>query len=196
MAAVTLFRNARQVATCAAPDEDAVLDGAAVAVSDGRVVGVGRADELAVAHPEHDVVDCAGGVLTPGFVDSHTHAVFGRWRADEYALRSRGVPYMEIARLGGGINASVSDLRARSEDELVAMTRPRLWDMVRAGTTTIEVKSGYGLRTEDELKMLRVVRRLAQEGPWRLVPTFLGAHEFPPEYRARREAYVDLVVEE
>jgi imidazolonepropionase len=184
------------VVTCATPDDRAVLDGAAVAVENGRIAAIGPPAELAAAFPDHEGVDCAGGVLTPGFVDSHTHAVFGRWRADEYALRARGVPYMEIARQGGGINASVSDLRARSEDELVDLTRPRLQEMLRLGTTTIEIKSGYGLRTQDEIKMLRVVRRLAEEGPWRLVPTFLGAHEFPPEYRERHDDYVRIVVEE
>ncbi|MEJ2679568.1 MAG: imidazolonepropionase, partial [Gemmatimonadota bacterium] len=196
MASATLFRGAAQVVTCATPDDRAVLDGAAVAVENGRIAAIGPPAELAAAFPDHEGVDCAGGVLTPGFVDSHTHAVFGRWRADEYALRARGVPYMEIARQGGGINASVSDLRARSEDELVDLTRPRLQEMLRLGTTTIEIKSGYGLRTQDEIKMLRVVRRLAEEGPWRLVPTFLGAHEFPPEYRERHDDYVRIVVEE
>lgn len=196
MASATLFHGAAQVVTCATSDDRAVLHGAALAVEHGRIAAIGPPAELAAAFPDHVHVDCAGGVLTPGFVDSHTHAVFGRWRADEYALRARGVPYMEIARQGGGINASVSDLRARSEDELVDLTRPRLQEMLRQGTTTIEIKSGYGLRTQDEIKMLRVVRRLAEEGPWRLVPTFLGAHEFPPEYRDRREDYVRVVIDE
>lgn len=191
-----LFTGAAQVATCTSPEPDAVLEEAAVAVEDGVITAVGPARELEAAHPRHEQVDCAGGVLTPGFVDSHTHAVFGRWRAEEYALRSRGVPYMEIARQGGGINASVRDLRARTEDELVALSRPRLRSLLEQGTTTVEVKSGYGLTTADELKMLRAIRRLDEEGPWDLVPTFLGAHEVPPEYREDRDAYVDLVVEE
>lgn len=195
MAAAKLFFGARQLVTGTAADRS-VLEEVALVVRDGRIAGIGPEAELAAAHPDHERVDCTGQVLTPGFVDSHTHAVFGRWRADEYALRARGVPYMEIARQGGGINASVSDLRARSEDELVDLTRSRLQDMVAQGTTTIEVKSGYGLRTQDELKMLRAVRRLAEEGPWRLVPTFLGAHEFPPELRDRRDEYVRVIVEE
>lgn len=103
---------------------------------------------------------------------------------------------MEIARRGGGINASVRDLRVRSEDELVELTRPRLRRLLEHGTTTVEVKSGYGLTVADELKMLRAIRRLQEEGPIDLVPTFLGAHAFPPEYADRRTAYVDLVVEE
>jgi len=191
----TLFRNIGELVVFAEGAHD-IRTGAAVAVEDGRVAAVGGEAALAASYRAADVVDCAGGVVTPGFVDSHTHAVFGRWRPEEYALRCRGVPYMEIARRGGGINASVSDLRQRSEDELVTLSRPRLRSMLEQGTTTVEVKSGYGLRTEDELKMLRVVRRLDAEGPWRLIPTFLGAHEFPAEYRDRRDAYVDLVVEE
>jgi imidazolonepropionase len=141
-------------------------------------------------------VDCRRGVLTPGFVDSHTHALFGRYRADEYALRSRGVPYMEIAKRGGGINASVRDVRARTQEELEALTRPRLRAMLALGTTTAEIKSGYGLDTEAELKMLAAIGTLAGEGPLEIVPTFLGAHEFPPEYRDDRDAYVDVIIEE
>jgi imidazolonepropionase len=193
---VTILRGASQVVTCEYMDERAVLSGAAVALEGGRVVGIGPEAELSRRYRGAEKVDCGGGVLTPGLVDSHTHAVFGRWRADEYALRSRGVPYMEIARRGGGINASVRDLRERSEDELVELSRPRIRAMLEHGTTTAEVKSGYGLSTEDELKMLRVIRRLDQEGPLELVPTFLGGHEVPPEFAGRRDEYVELVAEE
>lgn len=189
-----LFTGAAEVYT--GEEAEAVREGVAIVVRDGEIAAIGGEVEMAGRFPRAEVVDCEGGVLTPGLVDSHTHAVFGRWRADEYALRCRGVPYMEIARRGGGINASVRDLRERSEDELVELTRPRLAEALRHGTTTMEVKSGYGLATEHELKMLRVVARLAREGPLELVPTFLGAHEFPPEYRDRPDAYVDLLVEE
>ncbi len=191
-----IFRNCAQVVTCESGNGGVVLEQGAVVVEDGVITEVGAAADLAARYPAAEGVDCAGGVLTPGLVDSHSHAVFGRWRADEYTLRSQGVPYMEIARRGGGINASVRDLRERSEDELVELTRERLRDVLALGTTTLEVKSGYGLTTEDELKMLRVIRRLDQEGPLDLVPTFLGAHETPPEYRDRKDAYVSLVVEE
>lgn len=191
-----LFRGASEVVTCESAAETSVLAGAAVVVEGHTIAAVGPEMELATRYPTARVVECAGGVLTPGLVDSHTHAVFGRWRADEYVLRSRGMPYMEIARRGGGINASVRDLRGRSEEELVELTRARLAEMLALGTTTTEIKSGYGLRTEDELKMLRVIRRLDEEGPLDLVPTFLGAHEVPPEYRDRRDEYVELVVRE
>jgi imidazolonepropionase len=200
--AVLLFVNAASVATCTgAPrqgdDEDpAAAVQAAVVVQDGKIGEIGAEAELAQRFPDAERIDCRGGLLTPGLVDSHTHAVFGRWRADEYVLRCQGVPYMEIARRGGGINASVHDLRSRSEDELVELALPRLREMLHSGTTTAEVKSGYGLSTGDELKMLRTVRRLAELQPIELVPTFLGAHEVPPEYRDRRAAYVELLVEE
>ena len=192
----SLFVDAGQVVTCESATAAAVRTGVAIAVVDGRIAEIGAQPALEAKYPDAARVRCGGAVITPGFVDSHTHAVFGRWRAGEYAMRVRGVPYMEIARQGGGINASVADLRERSELSLVELTRTRLQDIVRGGTTTLEVKSGYGLTTEDELKMLRVVRTLDQEGPLDLVPTFMGAHEFPPEYRDRRSAFVDLVVHE
>jgi len=200
---VLLFVGAAQVAACTGPPREhdgsepaAAAEGVAVAVRGERIEAVGSERELRARFPEAEHVECAGGLLTPGLVDSHTHAVFGRWRADEYVLRCQGVPYMEIARRGGGINASVRDLRERSEDELVELALPRLAAMLDHGTTTAEVKSGYGLSTESELKTLRAVRRLAELQPIELVPTFLGAHEVPPEFRDRRGAYVDLLVEE
>ena len=178
-------------------DPAGVLHGAAVAVvKAGASPPSAAGREVLADFPHAERVHCDGLTLTPGFVDSHTHAVFGRYRTDEYALRCTGVPYMEIARRGGGINASVRDLRARSEDELVEMALPRLNEMLRGGTTTAEVKSGYGLSTESELKTLRAIRRLNGMQPIELIPTFLGGHEVPPEYREDRAAYVDLLVEE
>ncbi len=199
---VTLFVGAAAVAVCDGPaaasagDPAGVRIGSGVAVRDGAITAVADEAELREQYPDARLVHCGGALLTPGLVDSHTHAVFGRWRADEYELRCQGVPYMEIARRGGGINASVADLRARSEDDLVQMALPRLREMLEQGTTTAEVKSGYGLSTEDELKTLRAIRRLAAMQPIELVPTFLGAHEVPPEFRERRDRYVQLVAEE
>jgi imidazolonepropionase len=144
------------------------------------------------------VVDCGGRLITPGLVDSHTHSVFGRARLEDQARRARGEDYKAIAAAGGGILSSVQDFRTRHEAELLSLTRNRLAHVARLGTTTIEIKSGYGLALEQELKALRVVRDLAREEPISLVPTFLGAHEVPAEYRAggRRDAYVRLVIEE
>jgi imidazolonepropionase len=140
--------------------------------------------------------DVGGRVVIPGFVDSHTHMVFAGSRAEEYDRRLRGESYQQIAAAGGGILATVRAVRRASEEELLAAARPLLWSALRHGTTTVEIKSGYGLTTADELKLLRVIRRLAQELPLRIVPTFLGAHAVPPEYEGRREAYVDLICRE
>lgn len=203
-----LFVNARQVVTCAGPSRArrgaemsaaGIRERTAVLVANGRIAAVADEGELRAAHRATPTIDCGGGVLTPGFVDSHTHAIFGRPRHDEQELRAAGVGYMEIARRGGGIHASVRDLRARSEDDLVALAIPRLLRLAASGVTTVEVKSGYGLTLDDELKALRAVRRLQSELPLRIVPTFLGAHEIPLEFRetaARREEYIALLVGE
>ncbi len=199
---ILIFVGAAEIATCTGPanasagDPAGVARDAALLVRGGQIEAIGPEGDLRAVAPDATIIDCSGSLLAPGFVDSHTHAVFGRWRADEYVLRSRGVPYMEIARRGGGINASVADLRARSEDELVMLSLPRVAEMLAGGTTTAEVKSGYGLATADELKTLRAIRRLDAEQPISLIPTFLGAHEVPPEYRDDRGAYLDLLVEE
>lgn len=171
-------------------------DGAAVAIRDGRVAAVGPAAELRRSWPEARVESWSGCVLTPGLVDSHTHALFGRWRLDEFEWRARGMGYLEIHAKGGGIVASVRDLRALDVEALVEWARPRLRRMLEHGATTVEVKSGYGLTLEDELKMLRAIRALGEDGPLDLVSTFLGAHAVPPEFADRREAYVGRVAEE
>lgn len=176
-----------------------VREGIAVAVEGERIAALGPPEELEARFPGAERVDCGGRLLTPGLVDSHTHAIFGRARYEEQELRAAGVGYMEIARRGGGIHSSVRDLRGRSEEELIALALPRLRAIAAHGTTTVEVKSGYGLTVEDELKTLRVIRRLADLLPLRLVPTWLGAHEIPHEYRATPDArseYIRLLVDE
>jgi imidazolonepropionase len=201
-----LFVGARQVVTCAGPararrgaemQDAGIRTGVAVLARDDDIEDVGPEHELEAAHPDATIVDCAGGVLTPGFVDSHTHAIFGRPRYEEQELRAAGMPYMEIARRGGGIHASVRDLRCSGEDELVALAERRLARLAASGVTTVEVKSGYGLSLEHELVTLRVARRLADSLPMRVVPTWLGAHEIPLEFRERsqgRRDYVELLV--
>jgi imidazolonepropionase len=203
-----LFVNARQVVTCAGPArarrgaEMANMEcrtNVAVLVEGETIAAVAPESELRRAHSDAVVIDCEDGILTPGFVDSHTHAVFGRARYEEQELRAAGVPYMEIARRGGGIHASVRDLRERTEDELFVLAGSRLSALASSGVTTVEVKSGYGLSLDDELKTLRVVRRLAERLPMRIVPTWLGAHEIPLEFRDRangRREYIDLLVHE
>lgn len=201
-----IFANARQVVTCAGPArgrrghemaDAAVRPDVAVAVVQGLIAAVGPLDELRVTYRGAREIDCRGGVLMPGLVDSHTHGVFGRARSDEQELRAAGLDYMEIAHRGGGIHASVRDLREQSEESLFDLARRRLMRLASFGTTTIEVKSGYGLSLEDELKTLRVIERLGRELPVRVVPTFLGAHEVPLEYRTSaraRTAYIEIVV--
>ncbi|MGE3165473.1 MAG: imidazolonepropionase [Planctomycetota bacterium] len=170
-----------------------VLRNATFAVADGRIRAVGTREELAGRYTARRRIDATGKLVSPGFVDSHTHLVFGGNRADEYMLRCQGVAYEEIAARGGGIRASVRHTRAASEDELFALALPRLLRMARHGTTTVEIKSGYGLDLETELRMLRVIRRLRSATPLRVVATFMGAHEVPDELRGDRQAYVDQV---
>lgn len=204
----TLFVDAAQVVTCAGPGrprrgaemrDAGVQAGVAVAIEGERVTAVGPQTELERSYPHAERVDCAGMVLTPGLVDSHTHGIFGKPRHEEQELRASGLGYMEIAKRGGGIHSSVRDLRGRSEDELFSLALPRLRRLAAHGTTTVEIKSGYGLTLDDELKSLRVIQRLRAALPLRIVPTFLGAHEIPLEYRAAprtREDYVQLLVHE
>jgi imidazolonepropionase len=175
-----------------------VRDGA-LAAADGRIVWIGAAADLAREvrlAPAGRRLDARGRVALPGFVDSHTHLCFAGSREEEYAMRARGASYQEIAAAGGGILSTVRATRAASVDELVAATRPRLATVLAHGTTTVEVKSGYGLATADELKMLEAIRRLGQAQPVEVHATFCGAHEVPPEYRDRTDEYVDVVVHE
>lgn len=176
-----------------------IRTGASVAVQGGVVAAIGGLDDLRSHFPGAREFDCGNGLLMPGFVDSHTHGIFGRLRYDEQEMRAAGLDYMEIARRGGGIHSSVRDLRQRSEDELYALARGRLLRLASFGTTTVEVKSGYGLTVDDELKTLRVIARLSRDLPLRIIPTFLGAHEIPLDHResaATRRAYVDLLIHE
>ena len=207
-ASTTLFVNASQVVTCAGPgharigkemSELEVLTDTAVAVTGDRIAAVGTRAKLEKKFPNAKCVDCSHRVLTPGLVDSHTHAIFARPRYEEQEMRAAGVDYKEIARRGGGIHSSVRHLRACSDEELYACARPRLMRLAAYGTTTVEVKSGYGLSVEDELRILRVIARLQEKLPLRIVPTWLGAHEIPLEFRERqngRQEYIDLLINE
>lgn len=173
------------------------IRGAALASCEGRVVWSGPEAELPHAvrvRPEALRISAQGGLVTPGFVDCHTHLVFGGDRAEEFYLRLRGVPYRELARSGGGILRTVRETRRAGAAELLQLARGRAERMLQWGTTTAEIKSGYGLDLETELKILEVARRLQDETPLEIVPTFLGAHEVPPG--AGESEYLDAVVEE
>jgi imidazolonepropionase len=173
-----------------------ITDGALL-VRDSVIAAVGRADEIEkMAGRDATRIDARGCAVMPGFIDAHTHPVFAGTREDEYEMRAAGATYQEIAARGGGIRSTVRRTRKASEEELFDMALPRVQWMIEHGTTTIEAKSGYGLTLTDELKILRVIRRLNQETPLDIIPTFLGAHEIPDEYRAAREDYIRLVIEE
>ena len=193
---VTLAGSARPRVGPEMRDLGIMNDGALLA-RDGVIVAVGlSSDVIAQASPEATRVDASGSVVMPGFVDAHTHPVFAGTREDEYEMRAAGLTYQQIAAQGGGIRSTVRKTRAASESDLFEMALPRVNWLLEHGTTTIEAKSGYGLTIEDEIKILRVIRKLNDETPLELIPTFLGAHEVPDEYRADREGYVRLVIEE
>ncbi|HZG51635.1 MAG TPA: imidazolonepropionase [Pyrinomonadaceae bacterium] len=174
-----------------------IEDGAMLVGDDGRIAAVGARGEIEpLIAGECKVLDAGRRVCLPGFVDAHAHPVFAGTRAGEFEQRAEGATYQEIAAAGGGIRASVRATRAASEDELVCASKRYAQWFLRGGTTTVEAKSGYGLSVDDELKMLRAVRRLDAETPLQYVPTFLGAHEVPDEYRADRAGYVELVIKE
>ena len=180
--------------------ELAILAGGAMLVTAGRIEQVGTRDEIErrieTLGSECDVIDAGGRAVLPGFVDAHTHPVFGGTRAGEFEQRSQGVTYQQIAAAGGGIQATVGMTRAASPEQLTrAGERYADW-FLRSGTTTIEAKSGYGLTLEDELKILRSIKQLDQNTSLRYVPTFLGAHDIPTEFKSRREDYLELLVEE
>ncbi len=203
-----LLHGAGQLVTCrgslgepkrgvSLSDPCLVRDGA-IAIVKGRIFAAGTEDEVerkAAGASIADVIDAGGRVVMPGWVDPHTHAVFSRYRADEYEARIRGDSYLEIGRRGGGINRTVREVREMDEDQLFEVSHRRLSKMLEQGTTTIEIKSGYGLDLENELKMLRVISRLGRETPLDVVPTFLGAHMKPPEYSNGKE-YIRVVIEE
>ncbi|HJS25084.1 MAG TPA: imidazolonepropionase, partial [Pyrinomonadaceae bacterium] len=198
--------NCSQVVTLAGPArpragpelrELGIVSQSGLFVRDGLIQKVATATEIeALIDDDTTVVDAGGRVVLPGFVDAHTHPVFAGTRVDEFEERSQGATYQEIATRGGGIQSTVNRTRASSLNELITTSRRYADWFLRSGTTTIEAKSGYGLSLEDEIKILRAIKQLDRETPLRYVPTFLGAHSIPPEYKSRRDEYVSLIVEE
>jgi len=200
---VPALRNIGLLATCAAEggqaEIHAVPEAALAWDDDGRITWAGPQAKMPrrlAAWKSDDDLDAAGRLVVPGLVDCHTHLAFGGWRADEFVRRARGETYADIARAGGGILATVRATRETSEDELVERAAGFLERMLALGVTTVEAKSGYGLDLHQEIKLLRVYRRLAERVPQALVPTLLAAHAVPPEYAGDREGYVWLVCEE
>jgi imidazolonepropionase len=200
-----LIVNASELLTIASPDgprrgsemgDLSIIYGGAVAVHDGRIAAVGTTEDLLRDFGDARRIDARGCVVMPGFVDPHTHLVYAGDRADEFEMRLKGATYMEIMAAGGGIMNTVRATRAAGVEQLVAESSARLRRMLAHGTTTAEAKTGYGLNTLDELKMLDAIAALNQRQPVELIPTFLGAHAIPAKYRADPNAYVNLVVDE
>ena len=174
-----------------------LVEGGGVFVLDGNVEWVGEWEERPEAAKKDDVARVECGVLTPGWIDCHTHAVFAGERADEFVLRNAGHSYVDILEGGGGILNTVEAVRKASTDELAKSLFDRVFESIRVGVTTLEIKSGYGLTVSDELKLLKAIERVEQEGvPCELVPCFLGAHAIPDSYDDDREGYVELVCNE
>lgn len=200
-----IVTNIGQLVTCASVGKpkrgDKMRDvgsfkNAAVAIADGKFIGVGGSDEILSNYSSDNVIDAEGKVVCPGFVDPHTHIVFAGDRLNEFELKIQGADYLEILANGGGIISTVSHTREASVDELVDQSRKRLDKMLACGTTTCEIKTGYGLDTETELKMLRVIEELDKTHAIDIVPTFLAAHAVPPEFKGDIDGYVDLICNE
>jgi imidazolonepropionase len=208
MAGTTLFLGASQVVTCMGPAaarrgaalrDAGVRTDVGVAMADGTIIEVAPEAALRTRFSDAAIVDCEGGVLTPGLVDSHTHLLFGAPRCAEHEWRAAGRRYQDIAADGGGIHRSVRDLTQATDAELIDDTLDRLHRLASSGVTTVEMKSGYGLSTEQEIRSLRLIREIATRTPLRIVPTWMGAHELP--LRARdavdgRQAYVHELIHE
>lgn len=199
-----LIVNAGQLVTCASAvpkrgaamrDVGLIADGA-VAVHDGRIVAVATTDDLTANYESQNTIDASGKVVSPAFVDPHTHLVYAGNRLNEFEQRIQGTPYLDILKAGGGILSTVHATRTASVDELVEATMKRLDMMLKHGTTTVEIKTGYGLNTETEMRMLQAIETLHQEHIVDIVPTFLAAHAIPPEYRETPSDYVELIVTE
>lgn len=196
---VTIAGKGEKPVTGKALEDLGILSDGAVAAKNGRIVAVGKTDEIAREYPptsETQVVDATGKTVIPGFVDPHTHLVYSGSREHEFGKKLAGVPYLEILAAGGGILSTVRATRSAGEEELLAQSRRRIRTMIAHGTTTVEAKSGYGLTLADEMKQLRVARTLAQTEPINLISTFMAAHALPPEYRENREGYVRLIIDE
>jgi imidazolonepropionase len=173
-----------------------LIEDGAVAIAGDLIVAVGASSDLRAAFAPRSTLDASRKVVMPGFVDPHTHLIWAGDRANEFEMRLAGKSYMEIMNAGGGIMSTVRQTRAASVDQLVDAARPRLQRMLAHGTTTVEAKSGYGLETQAELRSLEAIARLHAEGLCDLVPTFIGAHAVPAEYKGREDAYVDQVLDE
>lgn len=184
-----LLTSAR-LATMSGPAPYGLVENGAVGLAGGKVAWIGDADEMPASQ---SVIDCEGRLVTPGLIDCHTHIVFGGNRAREFEMRLEGASYEEVARAGGGIVSTVKATRAASESELLADALTRVDQLIGEGVTVIEIKSGYGLDVETELRMLRVAREICRCRPVQVRTSFLGAHAIPPDFAGRADAYIDEI---
>ncbi|MFL6467686.1 MAG: amidohydrolase family protein, partial [Pyrinomonadaceae bacterium] len=200
-----IVKNIGQLVTCASggrPKRGAdmldvgLIEKGALAIADGKFVGLGKSDEITRDFQAGEVIDAKGRVVCPGFVDPHTHIIYAGNRLDEFELKIQGADYLKILESGGGILSTVRRTREASVEELVAGGLKRLDKMLACGTTTCEIKTGYGLETSTELKMLKVIEDLDKRHPIDIVPTFLAAHTIPSEYKNDAGGYVDLICNE
>jgi imidazolonepropionase len=197
-----LILNIGQLVTCASKGKPkrgaamrdlAVVNNGGLAVVDGNIAAFGRSKDVAKAFASRNTIDAEGKVVTPGFVDPHTHIVWAGDRLDEFEAKIGGEDYLKILEKGGGIISTVKNTRKASVEKLVELAEKRLDRMLACGTTTVEIKTGYGLDTRTEMKMLEAIGRLDRSHPIDIVPTLLAAHAFPPEYRDKKDSFVDLI---
>ncbi|HEY0918975.1 imidazolonepropionase [Devosia sp.] len=193
--ATTVWRNAALATFDPAREGMGTISRGAIAVRDGRIAFVGNEADLPSDFAAAEQFDCEGRWITPGLIDCHTHLVYAGDRSQEFEMRLEGATYEQIARAGGGILSSVRALRAATEDELVAASRPRLEALAAEGVTTVEIKSGYGLDLANETKALRAARRLGEANGVTVTTSLLAAHAVPPEMHGDRSAYIDLIID-
>lgn len=205
MKADLIIYNAHQLITCAANfkskkgkemQEIGIVKDGAIAIDNGIIKGIGTSEEILTNYQSETIIDAEGKVVMPGFVDPHTHIIFAGNRLDEFELKIKGADYLEILANGGGILSTVNHTRKASKQELIEQTLKRLDKMLKYGTTTAEIKTGYGLDTQTEFKMLEVWEELDKIHPIYLVPTFLAAHAVPPDFKDNPDKYVELICQE
>ncbi|WP_075656769.1 imidazolonepropionase [Pseudochrobactrum sp. B5] len=191
-----IFTHARVATLIENADGLGLIEDAAIVVEQGRIAYVGPQAEMPALYADYPATNCENRLITPGLIDCHTHLIHAGNRAHEFELRLEGASYEEVAKAGGGIVSSVKALRAASENDLIRESLPRLDALIAEGVTTIEVKSGYGLDTENEIKSLKAAKRLTQERDIAIRTTFLGAHALPPEMNGDKSAYIDVIINE
>jgi len=199
-----IIKNASQIVTAtsnipktgSALQNLGIIEGGAIGIADGMISCVGNTEEILKTFTADTIMDASQKVVMPGFVDPHTHPIFVKTRENELEMRLHGKSYKEISQTGGGIRASIQDVRNASLEELVDLGVRRINKMLTMGTTTIEAKSGYGLTTESEIKMLNAIKMINEMSDMEIIPTFLGAHEYPEEYKDDHEKYIEILINE